>query len=80
VSSADGYLLDAFAAVFLGSATLRDGEFHIIGTLIGVLIVNVGFNGLGLLGTPTFFQFLFKGGLLVFAVSLSTIARKYAKA
>jgi ribose transport system permease protein len=79
VSSADGYLLDAFAAVFLGSATLRDGDFHILGTLVGVLIVNVGFNGLGLLGTPTFFQFVFKGGILVFAVALSTIARKYAR-
>jgi ribose transport system permease protein len=79
VSSADGYLLDAFAAVFLGSATLRDGDFHIVGTLIGVLIVNVGFNGLGILGTPTFYQFVFKGGILVFAVALSTIARKYAK-
>jgi ribose transport system permease protein len=80
VSSADGYLLDAFAAVFLGSATLRDGEFHIVGTLIGVLIVNVGFNGLGILGTPTFYQFVFKGGILIFAVALSTIARRYAKA
>jgi ribose transport system permease protein len=79
VSSADGYLLDAFAAVFLGSATLRDGDFHILGTLIGVLIVNVGFNGLGILGTPTFYQFVFKGGILIFAVALSTIARKYAK-
>lgn len=79
VSSADGYLLDAFAAVFLGSATLRDGDFHIVGTLIGVLIVNVGFNGLGILGTPTFYQFVFKGGILIFAVAVSTIARKYAK-
>lgn len=80
VSAADGYLLDAFAAVFLGSATLRDGEFHIVGTLIGVLLVNVGFNGLSLLGTPVFYQYLFKGGILVAAVALSTIARKYARA
>ena len=32
-SAADSYLLTAFAAVFLGSATLRDGEFHVLGTL-----------------------------------------------
>ena len=79
VSAGDGYLLDSFAAVFLGAATLRDGEFHILGTLIGVLVVNVGFNGLSLLGTPTFWQFVFKGGILVLAVALSTIARRYAK-
>lgn len=80
VTAGDGYLLDAFAAVFLGSATLRDGKFHVLGTLIGVLIVNIGFNGLGLIGTPTFFQFVFKGGILVFAVALSTVARRYARA
>ncbi|MBL4647202.1 MAG: ABC transporter permease, partial [Rhizobiales bacterium] len=38
-SAADSYLLTAFAAVFLGSATLRDGEFHVFGTFIGVLII-----------------------------------------
>jgi len=80
VSAADGYLMDSFAAVFLGSATLRDGEFHILGTLVGVLVVSVGFNGLSLLGTPTFWQFVFKGGILVLAVALSTIARRYARA
>ena len=49
-SAADSYLLNAFAAVFLGSATLRDGEFHILGTLIGVLIIAIGFNGLSIFG------------------------------
>lgn len=80
VSAGDGYLLDSFAAVFLGAATLRDGEFHIVGTLVGVLVVNIGFNGLSLLGTPTFWQFVFKGGILVLAVALSTVARRYSKA
>lgn len=78
-SAADGYLLDSFAACFLGAATLRDGEFHIVGTLIGVLVVNVGFNGLSLMGTPTFWQYIFKGGILILAVALSSIARRYAK-
>lgn len=79
VGAADGYLMDSFAAVFLGSATLRDGEFHILGTLIGVLVVSVGFNGLALLGTPTFWQYIFKGGILVLAVALSTVARRYSR-
>jgi ribose transport system permease protein len=79
VSAADGYLLDSFAAVYLGAATLRDGEFHVVGTLVGVLVVNIGFNGLSLLGTPTFWQYVFKGGILIFAVALSTVARRYSK-
>lgn len=79
-SAADTYLLDAFAAVFLGSATLRDGEFHILGTFIGVLIINTGFNGLSIFGADTFYQYVFKGGILVLAVALSTVARRYARA
>jgi ribose transport system permease protein len=79
-TAADGYLLDSFAAVYLGSATLRDGSFHIVGTLVGVLIVSVGFNGLSLLGTPTFWQYVFQGGILVFAVAVSSIARRYSRA
>lgn len=79
VSAGDSYLLDSFAAVFLGSATLRDGEFHIVGTLIGVLIINTGFNGLNILGAPTFYQYVLKGGLLVVAVALSSVARRYAR-
>ena len=76
VTAGDGYMLDSYAAVFLGSAALLDGVFHIIGTLIGVLTVGVGFNGLAIYGAPTFFQFLFKGTLLIVAVALSTVGRR----
>jgi len=79
LGAADGYLLDSFAAVFLGSATLRDGEFHILGTFIGVIIISVGFNGLSIFGAPTFFQPVFKGTILILAVGLSSLARRYAK-
>lgn len=74
-AAADGYLMPTFAAVFLGSATLRDGEFHILGTLIGVLFIAVGFNGLAIFGAPTYVQFFFRGGILILAVGLSSIAR-----
>jgi ribose transport system permease protein len=79
LAAADGYLLDAFAAVFLGSATLRDGEFHIVGTLVGVLVIAVGFNGLSIFGAPSFAQYIFKGAVLIIAVGLSTLSRRYAK-
>lgn len=75
-NAGDVYLLDAFAAAFLGTVAVRDGDFHIVGTLIGILTVGVAFNGLALLGVPTYYQFLFKGTLLVVAVAVSTIARR----
>lgn len=79
-TAADGYLLDAYAAAFLGSVVLRNGQFHIFGTVIGVITVGVGFNGLALFGAPSSMQYLFKGGLLVAAMALSTGARRYGLA
>ena len=79
-SAADSYLLTAFAAVFLGSATLRDGEFHILGTLLGALIIAVGFNGLAIFGAPTFYQYVFQGAILIVAVGLSSLSRRFAEA
>jgi ribose transport system permease protein len=78
-TAGDVYLLQAYAAAFLGSAALRDGEFHILGTGIGVLTVAIGFNGLAIFSAPTFTQYAFSGGLLVTAVALSTLSRKYAR-
>src|SRR5436305_15283494 len=37
--SASGLLLPTFAAVFIGASVLRDGQFHVIGSAIGVLIM-----------------------------------------
>ena len=78
-SAADSYLLTAFAAVFLGSATLRDGEFHVFGTFIGALIIAFGFNGLNIFGAPTFSQYFFQGAILIVAVGLSSLGRLMAE-
>jgi ribose transport system permease protein len=78
-SAGDSYLLTAFAAVFLGSATLRDGEFHVLGTLIGALIIAFGFNGLNIFGAPTFSQYVLQGAILIVAVGLSSLGRSIAE-
>jgi ribose transport system permease protein len=79
VTAGDGFMLTSFSAAFLGSAALKEGQFHIIGTLIGVLTVAVGNNGLAMIGAPIFTQYLFAGSLLVVAVALSSIGRRYGK-
>jgi ribose transport system permease protein len=73
---ATGFLLDAFAAVFLGAATWRDGEFHIGGTLVGVLIIGVIFNGLSLLDAPAWSKDVMRGSILILAVGASGILRR----
>jgi ribose transport system permease protein len=79
VTAGDGFMLTSFSAAFLGSAALKEGQFHILGTLIGVLTVAVGNNGLAMIGAPIFTQYVFSGSLLVVAVALSSIGRRYAR-
>lgn len=70
-NAGDPLLLDAYAAVFLGAVTLRLGQFHILGTAVGVLILAVMANGLAIMGTDAYVGNLIKGGILVAAVALA---------
>jgi ribose transport system permease protein len=72
----DAYLLSAFAATFIGASTLRPGRFHIFGTLVGVLLLGVIDNGLSIMNVATFWQYIVKGILLIFAVFASGILQR----
>jgi ribose transport system permease protein len=61
-------LLPAYAAAFLGVTTFRPGYYNVPGTIIAILVLAVGFNGLSLLGVPFWVQPLFNGGVLLVAV------------
>ena len=65
----DRFLFDAFTAVFLGAASLKIGQFHILGTLIGVLIMGTLFNGFTLLDVPYHLQLVSQGAILIAAVT-----------
>jgi ribose transport system permease protein len=64
----DAYLLNAFASVFIGASTLTPGRFHIVGTVVGVLLIGIINNGLSILGVATFWQYIVQGLLLIFAL------------
>jgi ribose transport system permease protein len=72
----DTYLLDGFTAVFIGAATLRPGTFHILGTVVGVLLIGVITNGLSILGVATFWQLIIKGVLLIAAIVFASLATR----
>jgi ribose transport system permease protein len=74
----DTYLLDAFAAVFIGAATLRPGMFHILGTVVGVLLIGVISNGLSILNVASYWQLIIKGLLLLAAIFVSSLASRTA--
>ncbi|WP_376703078.1 ABC transporter permease [Mesorhizobium sp. ISC25] len=70
-----GFLLPTFAASFLGSVTLSQRSFHIVGTLIGVYLIETGSVGLLIVGGPAYTQQLFAGAVLI----LATVGARYQR-
>lgn len=65
-----GFEFDVIVAIILGGTTLAGGEGRLTGTLIGVLILGFLGNGLNLAGVDPFWQYIAKGIVLIFAVTL----------
>jgi ribose transport system permease protein len=74
--AAQGYELDAIAAVVIGGASLAGGTGKASGTLIGALILAVLRNGLNLLSVSAFWQQVVIGVVIALAVLLDTARRK----
>ncbi len=67
-NAADGFELDAIAAVVLGGASISGGYGHIFGTLIGAGTLGLINNGLNLLNINPFTQQVIKGMIILGAV------------
>ncbi|MGQ5592059.1 ABC transporter permease/substrate-binding protein [Streptomyces sp. ESR1.13] len=74
--AAQGYELDAIAAVVIGGASLAGGTGKASGTLIGALILAVLRNGLNLLSVSAFWQQVVIGVVIALAVLFDTLRRK----
>ncbi|MER7853345.1 substrate-binding domain-containing protein [Streptomyces bacillaris] len=74
--AAQGYELDAIAAVVIGGASLAGGVGKASGTLIGALILAVLRNGLNLLSVSAFWQQVVIGVVIALAVLLDTLRRR----
>jgi len=66
-----GNLLNAIAVSYLGASVLKEGEFHIFGTLVGAVFMGTIINGLTILNVQYYYQFLSTGILLLIAVGLA---------
>jgi len=64
-------MLNAAAAVFLGATAFREGEPHVGGTLLGVLILGVLGNGMNILGVNSYVQQVLSGAIIILAVLVS---------
>ncbi|MDQ0867305.1 ABC transporter permease [Arthrobacter globiformis] len=75
------FLLPAYAAAFLGATTIRPGLFNVWGTVVGVILLAVGSNGLTLLGAQTWVTNAFNGSALILSVAVSGfVSRKRKRA
>lgn len=75
-STANGNLLPVFASVFLGTAIIEPGRFNPIGTFIGIYFLATGVLGLQLLNSSVWISPVFYGGVLVVAVTISTVLHR----
>lgn len=64
----EGYLLEAFAAVFLGATIMGKGKPHVLGTVLGVFFIYMVNSGMNMVGFPFAARQLFSGFILILAV------------
>ena len=73
---ANGYEMNAIAAVIIGGASFFGGEGNVWGSLIGAVLMGVLSNGLNLLGVSSYMQTIVIGCVIVLAVSIDAMRRK----
>jgi len=69
-------LLTALSAVILGGISLSGGSGNIWGTVLGVFIITVIFNGLTVLNVPSYYIQIYQGIALILIVSAYEIRKR----
>ena len=70
-----GYELDAIASTVIGGTSVSGGEGSVIGTLVGVLLLNVVNNMFNLLGIQVHFQYVVKGIIILAVVGFDSYSK-----
>lgn len=73
---AQGYELDAIAAVVVGGASLKGGKGTVLKTLFGAIILGIISNIMNLKNVPAYPQQVVKGFIILFAVFFEGVRRK----
>lgn len=67
------YELTAIAAVVIGGASLMGGRGNVRGTLLGAFVIGFLSDGLVIVGVSAYWQTVFTGAVIIFAVLLNAI-------
>ncbi|KKB78226.1 dolichyl-phosphate beta-glucosyltransferase [Devosia soli] len=71
-----GLMLNAIAAVFLGTTMSRHGEPRILATVVGVIVLGVLDNGLTQLSVDSYIRQVLVGALILVAVGAGSLGQK----
>lgn len=71
-----GYETDAIAACVIGGTSFAGGVSTIPGTVVGIVIIGLIYNGMNLIGVQSYWQTVCKGLLIVLAVLLDKAVNK----
>ncbi|SET91109.1 monosaccharide ABC transporter membrane protein, CUT2 family [Lacrimispora sphenoides] len=75
-AAGDGYDMDAIASVVIGGTSVAGGSGSVLKTVIGVLLMSVINNSFNLLGVDMYFQYIFKGLIILIAVGADSFSKK----
>ena len=67
---------DAITAVILGGVSFSGGVGGMTGTVLGVFLIQAFNSGLTMVNIPTFWQYVARGGLLLFTLTSDFIRRR----
>lgn len=70
-----GLMLNAIAAVFLGTTMSRHGEPRILATVVGVIVLGVLDNGLTQMSVDSYIRQVLVGALILLAVAASSVTQ-----
>ncbi len=76
-TAGQGYELRVIAAVVIGGGSLRGGEGSVIGTLLGAFFMGLLANGADLHGISPYWQEVIIGAVIIVAVSVDELLRKF---
>jgi len=71
--------LKAIAAVVIGGSSITGGRGSVLGTLLGVLFINILQNGIILLGIPSLWERAIVGVLIIIAIATDLISTSESK-
>ena len=77
-TSGPGTEITVISGVLVGGVSIRGGEGKLSGVIAGILIMSVVGNGMQMAGLGIYAQFIVKGAIMIFAISIDAL-QMYAR-